>query len=351
MIIFVKTLAGSISRLNVSPHETVYSLKMRIYYLRASSSDLAVSSQNLYLRSELLSNDRASLSQLGISQGDVLLLGVNMQTGKIDPNFLPQEEGHLAAKHYQFDSEIGLVPGTLFFVPLTVDEPDDEDCVTVRISTKWALGLVTADGYVQINPLDDKCSRFVSKSMLEQNFDGDDTLEESIHSREQFQKLLNTRQQKNNTCNLNTEIEHLSFSAPASLEMRAPSKKQTPGREQRTDQQEQQHKPNRPPLPKAKQVDRCGQCSKRLRLTNCFSCRCEKIFCTLHHHPEDHSCQFDFKAKPQPREPSREEMREALAKFLSSKAKDCVTGCRPIASSSRVEISSEARFNKADKKR
>jgi len=42
----------------------------------------------------------------------------------------------------------------------------------------------------------------------------------------------------------------------------------------------------------------CACCSKKLNLveqTN--TCRCGKVFCSIHRHFEDHSCSFDFKTQ------------------------------------------------------
>ena len=53
--------------------------------------------------------------------------------------------------------------------------------------------------------------------------------------------------------------------------------------------------------PKRKRTPRkrCGEaeCRKKLNITNSFSCRCEKMFCPLHRHPESHSCSFDYKTE------------------------------------------------------
>ncbi|KAF5403063.1 hypothetical protein PHET_03636 [Paragonimus heterotremus] len=42
--------------------------------------------------------------------------------------------------------------------------------------------------------------------------------------------------------------------------------------------------------------NRCSTCHKRTRPARGFSCRCERWFCSKHHHPEDHGCDFDFKS-------------------------------------------------------
>ncbi|KAL4575915.1 hypothetical protein LXL04_012002 [Taraxacum kok-saghyz] len=41
--------------------------------------------------------------------------------------------------------------------------------------------------------------------------------------------------------------------------------------------------------------NRCWVCNKRVGLIG-FGCRCGRIFCGLHRMPEEHSCDFDFKA-------------------------------------------------------
>ncbi|CAH8604883.1 unnamed protein product [Schistosoma curassoni] len=40
---------------------------------------------------------------------------------------------------------------------------------------------------------------------------------------------------------------------------------------------------------------RCYECNRRTRLACGFTCRCERWFCSRHHHPEDHRCNFKFK--------------------------------------------------------
>ena len=42
---------------------------------------------------------------------------------------------------------------------------------------------------------------------------------------------------------------------------------------------------------------RCGhpECKKRLNITNGFPCRCQRVFCAKHRHPELHGCTFDYK--------------------------------------------------------
>ncbi|XP_018652969.1 putative ubiquitin 1 [Schistosoma mansoni] len=39
----------------------------------------------------------------------------------------------------------------------------------------------------------------------------------------------------------------------------------------------------------------CYECNRRTRLACGFTCRCERWFCSRHHHPEDHKCNFKFK--------------------------------------------------------
>ncbi|GMI84107.1 Stress Associated Protein3 [Hibiscus trionum] len=40
---------------------------------------------------------------------------------------------------------------------------------------------------------------------------------------------------------------------------------------------------------------RCLSCNKRVGLTG-FKCRCGMVFCGIHRYPEEHGCDFDFKA-------------------------------------------------------
>lgn len=40
----------------------------------------------------------------------------------------------------------------------------------------------------------------------------------------------------------------------------------------------------------------CNHCEKKLKIFNQFTCRCEKIFCTIHRHFNTHDCKFDWKA-------------------------------------------------------
>ena len=44
---------------------------------------------------------------------------------------------------------------------------------------------------------------------------------------------------------------------------------------------------------------RCAgpDCRKKLNITNSFTCRCERLFCALHRHPEAHTCTFDYKTE------------------------------------------------------
>jgi hypothetical protein len=49
---------------------------------------------------------------------------------------------------------------------------------------------------------------------------------------------------------------------------------------------------------KIKKKNRCpvDGCNKKLGLLD-LSCKCEKKFCIKHRHPEEHSCDYDFKSK------------------------------------------------------
>ncbi|KAI5733715.1 hypothetical protein M8J76_015049 [Diaphorina citri] len=41
---------------------------------------------------------------------------------------------------------------------------------------------------------------------------------------------------------------------------------------------------------------RCAQCNVKLTVCSSFTCRCRKLFCPRHRHPEEHACTFDYKA-------------------------------------------------------
>ena len=42
---------------------------------------------------------------------------------------------------------------------------------------------------------------------------------------------------------------------------------------------------------------KCNECRKRLSLSNQFTCKCEKIFCSKHKYADMHSCSFDHKTE------------------------------------------------------
>ena len=46
--------------------------------------------------------------------------------------------------------------------------------------------------------------------------------------------------------------------------------------------------------PKKKKKNRCSHCRKNVRLLG-VKCKCGKLFCTSHLHPEEHMCEFDHK--------------------------------------------------------
>lgn len=41
-------------------------------------------------------------------------------------------------------------------------------------------------------------------------------------------------------------------------------------------------------------VNRCNKCNKKTGLLG-IRCRCDKIFCTVHFHTDEHDCEFDYK--------------------------------------------------------
>ena len=40
----------------------------------------------------------------------------------------------------------------------------------------------------------------------------------------------------------------------------------------------------------------CSKCSKKLKLTNNYSCRCGNMYCANHRFHDQHDCTFDYKA-------------------------------------------------------
>ncbi|XP_060523254.1 uncharacterized protein LOC132700141 [Cylas formicarius] len=57
--------------------------------------------------------------------------------------------------------------------------------------------------------------------------------------------------------------------------------------------------PPPPPLlpPVAKKRSRCGECNRRLNITNIYSCRCGRMFCSQHRYSEVHRCTYDYKTE------------------------------------------------------
>lgn len=51
------------------------------------------------------------------------------------------------------------------------------------------------------------------------------------------------------------------------------------------------------PTKKKSNKPRCFACNKKINITNTFSCRCGKMFCPKHRHPELHECTFDYKSE------------------------------------------------------
>lgn len=50
-------------------------------------------------------------------------------------------------------------------------------------------------------------------------------------------------------------------------------------------------------LPKKSIRIRCAECKKRLNITNTYTCRCEKTFCSAHRYSELHNCTYDYKSE------------------------------------------------------
>ena len=39
---------------------------------------------------------------------------------------------------------------------------------------------------------------------------------------------------------------------------------------------------------------RCANCSKKIRLTEYFECKCSKFYCREHRYASSHNCTFDY---------------------------------------------------------
>ena len=57
---------------------------------------------------------------------------------------------------------------------------------------------------------------------------------------------------------------------------------------------------------------KCAVCKKRLKLMP-FICKCEKKFCMVHVHPEEHDCTFDHKTY------QRNQLEKTLIKCVNEK--------------------------------
>ncbi|CAH8649784.1 unnamed protein product [Schistosoma bovis] len=42
---------------------------------------------------------------------------------------------------------------------------------------------------------------------------------------------------------------------------------------------------------------RCSMCSRKIGITNSYTCRCDRSFCSVHRYAEVHACQYDYKAE------------------------------------------------------
>ena len=39
---------------------------------------------------------------------------------------------------------------------------------------------------------------------------------------------------------------------------------------------------------------KCHECNKKLKIIH-FTCKCEQLFCIIHHNPHSHNCSYDYK--------------------------------------------------------
>lgn len=68
---------------------------------------------------------------------------------------------------------------------------------------------------------------------------------------------------------------------------------ETAGDKPTQEQKDEKEAVKLPPVVKKK--SRCGECNKRLNITNIYNCRCGKIFCSQHRYSEVHRCSYDYK--------------------------------------------------------
>ncbi|XP_019881882.2 uncharacterized protein LOC109609607 isoform X2 [Aethina tumida] len=68
---------------------------------------------------------------------------------------------------------------------------------------------------------------------------------------------------------------------------------ETAGDKPTQEQKDEKEAVKLPPVVKKK--SRCGECNKKLNITNIYNCRCGKIFCSQHRYSEVHRCSYDYK--------------------------------------------------------
>ncbi|CAH8576538.1 unnamed protein product [Schistosoma turkestanicum] len=52
-----------------------------------------------------------------------------------------------------------------------------------------------------------------------------------------------------------------------------------------------------PSSPNSIRLKRCSMCLRKIGLTNSYTCRCDRSFCSLHRYAEVHACQYDYKSE------------------------------------------------------
>ncbi|CAI2734789.1 unnamed protein product [Schistosoma spindalis] len=52
-----------------------------------------------------------------------------------------------------------------------------------------------------------------------------------------------------------------------------------------------------PSSPNSTRRKRCSVCLRKIGLTNTYTCRCDRSFCSVHRYAEVHACQYDYKAE------------------------------------------------------
>ncbi len=61
--------------------------------------------------------------------------------------------------------------------------------------------------------------------------------------------------------------------------------------------------------------NRCSKCNKKINVTNRFTCKCDKYYCSAHRYPEEHACDKMDEYKKE----SVQRLKEQLVKVSGNK--------------------------------